>query len=47
MGIELTEEQTKALNKEVGENYKTISDYNMQVEKLATANKPQRKMKMH
>lgn len=38
MGIELTEEQTKALNKEVGENYKTISDYNMQVDKLATAN---------
>mgnify|MGYP000294335889 CR=1 FL=1 len=39
MGIELTEEQTKILNKEVGENYKTISDYNMQVDKLATANK--------
>ena len=37
MGIELTDEQKKTLNKEVNENYRTINDYNTQKQKLDTA----------
>ena len=36
-GLELTDEQKTAVNKEVGENYKTIEDYKKQVKKLETA----------
>lgn len=36
-GLELTDEQKTAINKEVGENYKPIADYNKQVKKLETA----------
>ena len=37
IGIELTDEQKKTLNKEVNENYRTINDYNTQKQKLETA----------
>ena len=36
--IELTEEQTKAINDEVKANYKTIADYDRQADKLKLAN---------
>lgn len=36
--IELNEEQTKAIEKEVSENYKTIADYQKQKDKLDVAN---------
>ena len=36
--IELTDEQTKAIEKEVAENYKTIADYDKQKAKLELAN---------
>lgn len=37
LGIELTDEQLKNVVKEVGENYKTINDYDNQKKKLETA----------
>ena len=37
VGVELTDEQKKTLNKEVDENYKTISDYEKQKQKLSAA----------
>lgn len=36
--IELTDEQSKAIEKEVSENYKTIADYDKQKAKLELAN---------
>lgn len=36
--IELNDEQTKAIEKEVSENYKTIADYQKQKDKLDLAN---------
>lgn len=36
--IKLTDEQTKAIEKEVSENYKTIADYDKQKAKLELAN---------
>lgn len=36
--IELNDEQKKAIEKEVGENYKTIADYQKQKDKLDVAN---------
>lgn len=36
-GITLTDEQKTAINKAVAENYKTVSDYDKQSTKLATA----------
>lgn len=36
--IELNDDQTKAIEKEVSENYKTIADYQKQKEKLDVAN---------
>lgn len=36
--IELTEEQTKAINDEVKANYKTVADYDRQADKLKLAN---------
>lgn len=37
LNVELTDDQKKILNKKVGENYKTIKDYNDQKEKLDLA----------
>lgn len=37
MGVELTDDRKKTLNKEVNENYKTINDYNTQKQKAETA----------
>lgn len=39
IGVELTDDQKKTLNKEVNENYRTINDYNNQKQKLETAEK--------
>lgn len=36
-GIEVTDEQKSAINKDVAENYKTVADYNKQVKKTETA----------
>lgn len=36
--IELTDEQSKAIEKEIAENYKTIADYQKQKDKLDVAN---------
>lgn len=36
-GLEVTEEQLASVNKAVGENYKTVADYNKQVKKTETA----------
>ena len=43
--IELTEEQTKAINDEVTVNYKTVADYDRQVDKLELANNQLKKTK--
>lgn len=37
-GVELNDDQTKAIEKEVSENYKTIADYQKQKDKLDVAN---------
>lgn len=43
--IELTEEQTKAINDEVKVNYKTVADYDRQADKLELANNQLKKTK--
>lgn len=43
--IELTEEQTKAINDEVKVNYKTVADYDRQADKLELANDQLKKTK--
>ena len=36
-GVEITDEQKSAINKDVAENYKTVADYNKQVKKTEAA----------